>query len=86
MRSNMRTTVKKAQTAIGADPSAETTKDSVATATRAIDKMVTKGLVHKNTAARYKSRLIKSRRAALPQPEPKAVKKDAPAEDASAQA
>jgi small subunit ribosomal protein S20 len=36
---------------------------AVATASRALDKAATKGVIHKNTAARYKSRLSKRVRA-----------------------
>ena len=58
LRSEMRTTIRKARLAIAKEPVSEKTKQIVADANKTIDKMVTKGLIHKNTAARYKSRLI----------------------------
>ncbi len=55
-RSSMRTTVKKVETAI-----AEGDKDAATTALKeassALDSMVSKGILHKNNAARKKSRL-----------------------------
>lgn len=50
-RSAIKTAVKKART--------ETTKDTVAAATRALDMGARKGQIHRNTAARKKSRLAK---------------------------
>ena len=47
-----------AREAIASDIAADTTRTTVDGATRVIDKMVTKGLIHRNTAARYKSRLM----------------------------
>lgn len=57
VRSKIRTTVKSARTAL-----AETGGDSraaVLSAIRALDKAVTKGVVHRNTAARKKSALAR---------------------------
>ncbi len=55
-RSSMRTTVKKVEAAI-----AEGDKDAATTALKeassALDSMVSKGILHKNNAARKKSRL-----------------------------
>ena len=51
-RSELKTLMKKA-TAEGAD------KEAVMTAVKKIDRAATKGLVHKNKAARIKSRLAK---------------------------
>ncbi len=50
-RSAVRTAVKKAR--------ATTTKESVAAAIVALDKAAHKGIVHRNAAARKKSRLMK---------------------------
>jgi small subunit ribosomal protein S20 len=50
-RSAIKTAVKRAR--------AETTKDSVANAMQALDRGARKGLVHRNAAARKKSRLAK---------------------------
>ena len=40
-------------------PAEEATADTVRTAIRALDKAVNKGIIHRNNAARRKSRLIK---------------------------
>ncbi len=58
LRSQLRNHVRDAREAIASDIAADTTRTTVASATRVIDKMVTKGLIHRNTAARYKSRLM----------------------------
>lgn len=56
-KSALRTAVKKFETAVASgDANAATL---LKTATRTLDKAVTKGLIHKNTAARKKSRLTK---------------------------
>jgi len=55
-RSNLRTQIKKLRTSLAAsdkDQSQELLNPTVS----AIDKAVNKGILHKNTAARYKSRL-----------------------------
>lgn len=57
IRSSVRTYVKKAQVALGTK--SETTAESVVEAIRALDKAVTKGIIHRNNAARRKSRLMK---------------------------
>lgn len=54
-KSAMRTAVKKAEQAIASK--ADNAQDLVVLATKALDKAVTKGLIHKNAAARKKSRL-----------------------------
>lgn len=62
VRSQVRTAVKAARTAVGersADP-----RGAVLAAIRALDKAVSKGIVHRNTAARKKSAL--ARRLATP--------------------
>ncbi|MCM3635477.1 MULTISPECIES: 30S ribosomal protein S20 [Paenibacillus] len=57
-RSALRTAVKTADQAIaGAD--VEAAKAALITASKKLDKAVTKGLIHKNAAARKKSRLAK---------------------------
>lgn len=56
-RSRVRTALKGARAAI--TEKVETARASVGDAIRSLDKAVTKGLVHQNTAARKKSRLMK---------------------------
>ena len=57
-KSAMRTAVKKAEAAV-ANKDAEAAKASFVLATKELDRAVTKGLIHKNAAARKKSRLAK---------------------------
>ena len=56
-RSSLRTAVKKAETALV--NGAENTTEAVRSAMRKIDCAVTKGILHKNTAARKKSQLAR---------------------------
>ncbi|MEK4426329.1 30S ribosomal protein S20 [Solibacillus sp. FSL K6-1523] len=56
-KSAMRSTVKKAEVALATG--AENAQELVLAASKALDKAVTKGLIHKNAAARKKSRLAK---------------------------
>ena len=56
-KSAMRTEVKKAEQAIATG--AENAKELVIAASKSLDKAVSKGLIHKNAAARKKSRLAK---------------------------
>ena len=56
-RSRVRTAVKTARAAIAENR--ETARPSVSDAIRSLDRAVSKGIVHKNTAARKKSRLMK---------------------------
>ncbi|MEO4052218.1 30S ribosomal protein S20 [Solibacillus sp. CAU 1738] len=56
-KSAMRTTVKKAEQALATG--AENAQELVVAASKALDKAATKGLIHKNAAARKKSRLAK---------------------------
>ena len=57
-RSKLRTQVKKLRAALsGSDKGAST--DLLTPTVSLIDKMVNKGVIHRNTAARYKSRLTK---------------------------
>ena len=57
LKSKMRTVMKKARTSVesGDDDAKAKIKESV----RVLDKMVSKGIIHPNTAARKKSRLMK---------------------------
>ena len=57
-KSALRTAVKSAEAAI-AQTDVEKAKAALLNATRKLDKAVTKGLLHKNAAARKKSRLAK---------------------------
>ena len=52
----MRTYIKKVIAAVSSNDS-ETAKSALVQAIPVIDKMVSKGILHKNQAARYKSRL-----------------------------
>ena len=59
VRSQMRTYQKKALAAAGTDESDECLRLAV----KHIDKAASKGIIHKNTAARKKSRLVKAMKA-----------------------
>ena len=61
-RSALRTSIKKAHVAI--ETGSENKEEAVKAASIKLDKAVSQGLVHKNTAARKKSRLVKAMRAA----------------------
>ena len=56
LRSKMRTAIKKARTALAAGEKTAA-QAAVKAATPVIDSMVNKGILHRNTAARHKSRL-----------------------------
>ncbi|MEG6575504.1 30S ribosomal protein S20 [Caldibacillus debilis] len=58
MKSAMRTAMKKVEIAV-ANQDAEAAKEALKLAVRKLDKAVTKGLIHKNTANRHKSLLAK---------------------------
>lgn len=58
MKSSMRTTVKNAEVALAGD-NVEVAKEALLTASKKLDKAASKGLIHKNAAARKKSRLAK---------------------------
>mgnify|MGYP003333039417 FL=1 len=60
VKSELKTRVKNARTSVGADTNAE----DVRLAVKRIDMAAAKGIIHKNTAARRKSRLMKSVNAA----------------------
>lgn len=55
-KSDMRTAVKKVELAVANNNAAEA-KEALTVAVRKLDKAVTKGIMHKNAAARHKSRL-----------------------------
>jgi small subunit ribosomal protein S20 len=57
VRSKVRTLLKKAKTAV--NDKAENVSEVIRSAQVEIDKAATKGIMHKNTAARKKSRLMK---------------------------
>ena len=57
IKSALRTAVKKAYFAI--DTNADNKAEAVRLAVKKIDQAVTKGILHKNTAARSKSNLVK---------------------------
>jgi small subunit ribosomal protein S20 len=57
-RSKLRTSIKKLRTAVAASDKSASTELLFPTVSL-IDKAVNKGIIHKNTAARYKSRLTK---------------------------
>jgi small subunit ribosomal protein S20 len=57
-KSALRTAIKKFELAV-ANKELESAKDLLQKASRSLDKAVTKGIIHKNAAARKKSRLTK---------------------------
>lgn len=57
-KSALRTAIKTFETAVEKND-VEVAKTALLNATKKLDKAVTKGLIHKNTAARKKSRLTK---------------------------
>lgn len=57
-KSALKTSIKKADSAINAG--AENKEEAFAAAVKTIDRAVAKGILHKNTAARKKSRLARS--------------------------
>lgn len=57
VKSGMRTAVRKFDAAVAADPS--NAKEQLSATSAVIDKAVSKGVIHKNTANRKKSRLAK---------------------------
>jgi small subunit ribosomal protein S20 len=64
LRSNMRTLIKKVLQALD-DGNGSQAAEAYKAAVPVIDKMAKKGIIHKNKAARYKSRLNTRVRAAL---------------------
>jgi len=59
LRSKMRTFVKRVRSAIGSGDKTQA-QEALKAAGAVLDKMTGKGIVHKNAAARYKSRLSAS--------------------------
>ncbi|MDD4801943.1 MAG: 30S ribosomal protein S20 [Syntrophomonas sp.] len=57
-KSRLKTTIKKYEGSLTSD-NADTAKENLVEATSLIDKSVSKGIMHKNTAARKKSNLAK---------------------------
>jgi small subunit ribosomal protein S20 len=57
-RSSLRTELKRVRAAVAAGKSDEV-KKSLSGTVSIIDKMVAKGIIHRNAAGRYKSRLVK---------------------------
>ena len=58
VRASTRTRIKKARTLLAAKVQTAATPESVKDAIRALDKAAEKGVIHKNNAARRKSRLM----------------------------
>jgi small subunit ribosomal protein S20 len=58
IKSKVRTFVKKAREAIDVHPEAPETTEALRQAISQLDRAVTKGVLHKNNAARRKSRLV----------------------------
>jgi small subunit ribosomal protein S20 len=56
-KSSVKTAIKKARTAIAADPA--TAQDTLKATISLIDRVEDKGIIHRNAAARRKSRLMK---------------------------
>lgn len=56
MKSNLRTAIKKAETAVA--NSSDNKEEAVRLAVKKIDQAAAKGILHKNTAARKKSGLV----------------------------
>ncbi|NLW55117.1 MAG: 30S ribosomal protein S20 [Firmicutes bacterium] len=56
-RSELRTLIKKTENAIANEP--EKARELITLSVKKLDKAVTKGLIHKNAAARKKSRLMR---------------------------
>jgi small subunit ribosomal protein S20 len=63
VRSSLKTSQKKVEAAI-ADGDAQAAQDNAREASKALDKAASKGVVHKHTAARRKSRLARAANAA----------------------
>jgi small subunit ribosomal protein S20 len=64
VKSSVKTYIGKAQRAIAAQPTEETTVAAVRQALSQLDRAATKGVLHPNNAARRKSRLMKRLNAA----------------------
>jgi small subunit ribosomal protein S20 len=64
VRSAVKTFVGKARTAISTEPLEDATEQSILKAIQELDRAARKGIIHRNNAARRKSRLIKTARTA----------------------
>jgi small subunit ribosomal protein S20 len=64
VRSAVKTFVSKARTAISAEPLEDATEQTILKAIQELDRAARKGIIHRNNAARRKSRLIKRARTA----------------------
>lgn len=69
IKSKVRTFVKKAREAINTAPEQPETTEALRQAISQLDRAVTKGVLHKNNAARRKSRLVQRLRKLTPEPE-----------------
>ena len=58
IKSAVRTQITRARASIAADVNIPETEDAIRTAISQLDRAVTKGVLHKNNAARRKSRLM----------------------------
>ena len=58
VKSNLKSTLKKAKTALGTD--AQGKQETILLAMKKLDQAVSKGILHKNCAARKKSQLAKA--------------------------
>jgi small subunit ribosomal protein S20 len=65
VKSTVKTFVNKARRALATDPSAPMTLEAIRAAISQLDKASTKGVLHRNNAARRKSRLMKKYNEAL---------------------
>ncbi len=59
IRTRTRTYVKKARVAIAGAPEAPATEEALRQAISALDRAASKGVIHRNNAARHKSRLMR---------------------------
>lgn len=64
VKSEVRTEITKARLAISTNASAEDSQEAVRAAVSALDRAAKKGVIHRNNAARRKSRLMKRLNAA----------------------
>ena len=66
IRTRTRTFVKKARVAIASAEATPATEEALRQAISALDRAVTKGVMHRNSAARRKSRLVRRLKVANP--------------------
>jgi len=65
VRSAVKTYIGKARDAISVQAEGETTESAIVQAISQLDRAVSKGVIHRNNAARRKSRLVKRAQAAV---------------------